>query len=163
MPRRSWASATGGSAASRSRSANWPCTPPRRGLSRGGGHPGRCGFGPGTAGVGIADQIRDAMIRDGASREQATGQVWLVDKQGLLTSDLPGLRDYQQTYARQRAEVAGWSSGGAPVTLLDTVGNAKPTILLGPSPAPRPFTREAIQAMSAPSDRPVTVPTRNPP
>ncbi|MGW4079588.1 malic enzyme-like NAD(P)-binding protein [Streptomyces asiaticus] len=29
-------------------------------------------FGAGTAGVGIADQLRDAMIRDGASPEQAT-------------------------------------------------------------------------------------------
>jgi malate dehydrogenase (oxaloacetate-decarboxylating) len=51
-------------------------------------------FGAGTAGVGIADQIRDAMIRDGASAEQATTQVWLVDKQGLLTSDMPDLRGY---------------------------------------------------------------------
>jgi malic enzyme len=47
-------------------------------------------FGAGTAGVGIADQLRDAMIRDGASPEQATAQVWLVDKQGLLTSDMTG-------------------------------------------------------------------------
>jgi malate dehydrogenase (oxaloacetate-decarboxylating) len=39
-------------------------------------------FGAGTAGVGIADQLRDAMVRDGASEEQATAQVWLVDKQG---------------------------------------------------------------------------------
>jgi malate dehydrogenase (oxaloacetate-decarboxylating) len=28
------------------------------------------------------------MVRDGASPEQATAQVWLVDKQGLLTSDM---------------------------------------------------------------------------
>ena len=28
-------------------------------------------FGTGTAGVGVADQIRDAMIRDGLSREEA--------------------------------------------------------------------------------------------
>jgi malate dehydrogenase (oxaloacetate-decarboxylating) len=40
-------------------------------------------FGAGTAGVGIADQIAGAMVRDGASREQAAAQVWLVDKPGL--------------------------------------------------------------------------------
>jgi malate dehydrogenase (oxaloacetate-decarboxylating) len=51
-------------------------------------------FGAGTAGVGIADQIRDAMVRDGASSDQATAQVWLVDKQGLLTSDMADLRDF---------------------------------------------------------------------
>src|SRR5580693_2213672 len=37
-------------------------------------------FGGGTAGIGIADQLHDAMVRDGATKEQATAQVWLVDK-----------------------------------------------------------------------------------
>jgi malate dehydrogenase (oxaloacetate-decarboxylating) len=119
-------------------------------------------FGAGTAGVGIADQIRDAMIRDGASPEQATRQVWLVDSQGLLTGDMHDLRDYQQPYARQSAEVAGWSSGGAPITLLDTVRNAKPTILLGTSTAHGAFTQEVIEAMSAANDRPIIFPISNP-
>src|SRR6202012_4408733 len=64
-------------------------------------------FGAGTAGVGIADQLHDAMVRDGATKEQATAQVWLVDKQGLLTSDMTGLRDYQQPYAPHPEEVTG--------------------------------------------------------
>ncbi len=33
-------------------------------------------FGGGTAGCGIADQIVDAMIRHGLSREQALRQFW---------------------------------------------------------------------------------------
>src|SRR6267142_2777496 len=37
-------------------------------------------FGAGTAGMGIADQIRDAMIVDGASPEQAAAQIWPIDK-----------------------------------------------------------------------------------
>jgi malate dehydrogenase (oxaloacetate-decarboxylating) len=120
-------------------------------------------FGAGTAGVGIADQIRDAMIRDGASAEQATAQVWLVDKQGLLTSDMPDLRDYQQPYARTPADVAGWASGdGSPITLLDTVRNAKPTILLGTSTAHGAFTQQVIEAMSAANDRPIIFPISNP-
>jgi malate dehydrogenase (oxaloacetate-decarboxylating) len=120
-------------------------------------------FGAGTAGVGIADQIRDAMIRDGASPEQASAQVWLVDKQGLLTSGMPDLRDYQQPYARNPAEVAGWASGGsAPITLLDTVRNAKPTILLGTSTAHGAFTREVIEAISVGVDRPIVFPISNP-
>jgi malate dehydrogenase (oxaloacetate-decarboxylating) len=120
-------------------------------------------FGAGTAGVGIADQVRDAMIRDGASAEQATARVWLVDKQGLLTSDMPGLRDYQQPYARTPADVAGWAAGGgAPITLLDTVRNAKPTILLGTSTAHGAFTQQVIEAMSAANDRPIIFPISNP-
>jgi malate dehydrogenase (oxaloacetate-decarboxylating) len=119
-------------------------------------------FGAGTAGVGIADQIRDAMIRDGASPEQATAQVWLVDKQGLLTSDMPELRDYQRPYARNPAEVARWGAGAGPASLLETVRHAAPTILLGTSTAHGAFTREVIEAMSAGVDRPIVFPISNP-
>ncbi len=119
-------------------------------------------FGAGTAGVGIADQIRDAMIRDGASQEQATAQVWLVDKQGLLTSDMTGLRDYQQPYARNPAEVKGWAADSGAISLLDTVQYAEPTILLGTSTAHGAFTREVIEAMSAGVDRPIIFPISNP-
>src|SRR5580704_14193164 len=119
-------------------------------------------FGAGTAGVGIADQIRDAMIRDGASPEQAAAQVWLVDKQGLLTSDMPDLRDFQRPYARNPAEVAGWGEGAGPASLLETVRHAAPTILLGTSTAHGAFTREVIEAMSAGVDRPIVFPISNP-
>jgi malate dehydrogenase (oxaloacetate-decarboxylating) len=119
-------------------------------------------FGAGTAGVGIADQIQDAMVRDGAAQEQATGQVWLVDKQGLLTSDTTGLRDYQRPYARDPAEVRGWASAGGPATLLDAVRYVKPTILLGTSTAHGAFTQEVIETMSAGVERPIVFPISNP-
>lgn len=45
-------------------------------------------FGAGTAGIGIADQIRDAMIADGASMERAVSQIRPIDKQGLLFDDM---------------------------------------------------------------------------
>ena len=51
-------------------------------------------FGAGTAGVGIADQIRDQMVRHGLSKEDATRRIWLVDLPGLLTADMTdGLLD----------------------------------------------------------------------
>ena len=119
-------------------------------------------FGAGTAGVGIADQLHDAMVRAGATEEQATAQVWLVDKQGLLTSDMPGLRDYQQPYARNPEEVNGWAAGGGAISLLDAVRHVHPTILLGTSTAHGAFTREVIEAMSAGVERPVVFPISNP-
>jgi malate dehydrogenase (oxaloacetate-decarboxylating) len=119
-------------------------------------------FGAGTAGVGIADQIHDAMVRDGASPDQATAQVWLVDKQGLLTSDMTDLRDFQQPYARGPEEVKGWAANGGPIGLLDAVRNVKPTILLGTSTAHGAFTREVIEAMSAGVERPIVFPISNP-
>ena len=115
-------------------------------------------FGAGTAGVGIADQLRDVMVRDGASPEQATAQIWLVDKEGLLTDDMSGLRDFQKPYARKAAEV----KSDSPLSLLATIKQAAPTILLGTSTAHGAFTREIVEAMSAAADRPIILPISNP-
>jgi malate dehydrogenase (oxaloacetate-decarboxylating) len=117
-------------------------------------------FGAGTAGVGIADQIRDAMVRDGASLEDATRRVWLVDKQGLLTDGMTDLRDYQQPYARPAGEVSDWGTG--PITLLDTITKVSPTVLVGTSTAHGAFTREVVEAMTAGVDRPIIFPLSNP-
>jgi malate dehydrogenase (oxaloacetate-decarboxylating) len=120
-------------------------------------------FGAGTAGVGIADQIRDAMIRDGASARQAKAQVWLVDSDGLITSDMSGLRDFQRPYARSPQEVKGWASRrGSEISLLDAVRKARPTILLGTSTVHGAFTQEVIAAMSSAVERPIVFPISNP-
>jgi malate dehydrogenase (oxaloacetate-decarboxylating) len=98
------------------------------------------------------------MIRDGAPPEQATAQIWLVDKQGLLTDGMSGLRDFQKPYARKAAEIPA----SDPLSLLDTIRRAAPTILLGTSTAHGAFTREVVEAMSAATDRPVILPISNP-
>src|SRR5579863_10122058 len=70
-------------------------------------------FGAGTAGVGVADLIRDVMIEEGLTLEEATGRFWLVDVHGLLTSDMGDrLHDYQATYARPASEVKSWRGLG---------------------------------------------------
>ena len=119
-------------------------------------------FGAGTAGVGIADQLHDAMVRDGATPEQATSHVWLIDKQGLLTSDMTDLRDFQKPYARDPGEVSGWASAEGKISLLDTVRHVGPTMLLGTSTVHGAFTKEVIETMSAAVQRPIVFPISNP-
>jgi malate dehydrogenase (oxaloacetate-decarboxylating) len=120
-------------------------------------------FGAGTAGVGIADQLREAMVRDGATAEQATAQVWLIDRQGLLTDNMADLRDFQRPYARKAGEVSGWGNRtNGTISLLDTVRNVGPTMLLGTSTAHGAFTRDVIEAMSARVERPIIFPLSNP-
>jgi malate dehydrogenase (oxaloacetate-decarboxylating) len=119
-------------------------------------------FGAGTAGVGIADQLRDAMVRDGAKPEDALRQVWLVDKQGLLSAGMDNLRDFQQPYARQPHEVVGWASAPPVTTLLDTVRHVHPTILVGTSTAHGAFTRQVVEEMCAGTERPIILPISNP-
>jgi malate dehydrogenase (oxaloacetate-decarboxylating) len=121
-------------------------------------------FGAGTAGVGIADQIRAVMIDDGLGDGAATSRFWLVDKQGVLVDDMRDLRDFQQPYARRRAEVSGWrteASDGS-IGLYDVVANVHPTILVGTSTAGGAFTERIVHDMAAHVQRPMIFPLSNP-
>ncbi|SNS18895.1 NAD-dependent malic enzyme [Streptosporangium subroseum] len=119
-------------------------------------------FGSGTAGIGIADQMRDAMVRDGLDRETATRRIWAVDKQGLLIDDMADLRDFQVPYARPASEVADWSGEGDSIQLGEVVERVRPTMLLGTSTVHGAFTEKIVRAMAAGADRPIIFPISNP-
>ncbi len=117
-------------------------------------------FGAGTAGIGVADQICDAMVADGATVEQATAQIWPIDKQGLLFDDMDDLRDFQRPYAKNRHELG--VAAGDRVGLVDAIKLASPTLLLGCSTVHRAFTREVVEAMTASCEHPMIFPLSNP-
>ncbi len=114
-------------------------------------------FGAGTAGIGVADQLRDAMVREGLSKEEAVSRFWCVDRQGLLTAGMAGgLREYQVTYARPPTESRGWQHGGdGGVGLAEVVHRVRPTMLIGASSASGSFTEEIVREMAAHTERPI--------
>lgn len=115
-------------------------------------------FGAGTAGIGVADQLRDAMVREGLSKEEAARRVWCIDRQGLLTADMDGqLQDYQATYARPSAESQAWKHGGNAngVDLAEVVRRVKPTMLIGASTVGGSFTEAIVREMAAHTERPI--------
>jgi malate dehydrogenase (oxaloacetate-decarboxylating) len=121
--------------------------------------------GAGTAGLGIADQIRDAMTREGLSREDAAARVWLVDTEGLLTEDMgQGLRDYQAPYARSAGEVKRWKRIGPQgvIDLAEVVRQVRPTMLIGTSTAAGIFTEAIVREMAKHCERPIIFPLSNP-
>ncbi len=118
-------------------------------------------FGSGTAGIGIADQIRAVMVSDGLSEDDATRRFWCVDKQGLLVSDMTDLRDFQQPYARARSEVGDWHVDAA-ISLYDVVAHAHPTIIVGTSTVGGAFTEQIIREMGRHTERPIIFPLSNP-
>jgi malate dehydrogenase (oxaloacetate-decarboxylating) len=123
-------------------------------------------FGAGTAGIGVADQIRNAMMREGLSQEDATRQFWCVDKHGLLTTEAPGqLRDYQATYARSPAENHGWrrEGSGQGIGLAEVVRRVKPTMLIGASTVPQAFTESIVREMATHAERPIIFALSTPP
>lgn len=117
-------------------------------------------FGAGTAGIGIVDQIRDAIVADGAGAEQAAAQIWPIDKQGLLFDDMDDLRDFQRPYAKNRRRLG--VQPGRRVDLVEAIGIGAPTMLLGCSAVPGAFTREVVEATAASTDRPLIFPLSNP-
>lgn len=122
-------------------------------------------FGAGTAGVGIADQIRDAMVREGLSKEDAARRFWCVDRRGLLTSDMAGLLGcYQMTYVRPLAESKSWRHEGSEngVGLAEVVARVKPTMLIGTSTAAGSFTESIVKEMAAHTERPIIFTLSNP-
>jgi malate dehydrogenase (oxaloacetate-decarboxylating) len=123
-------------------------------------------FGAGTAGVGIADQLRDAMIRDGLTKKTAGRRLWLVDRQGLLTTDMTDeLHDYQFTYARPASESKGWTRAGhgSGIQLAEVVRRVKPTMLIGVSSAPGSFTEAIVKQMALHTERPMIFVLSRPP
>ena len=144
-------------------------------------------FGGGTAGIGIADQIHDQMVRDGLEPREATRQIWIVDLPGLLTDDMiDGMLDYQRPYVRPASEAADWEKTPVAIDpaaavrwpemaalqqeraesgisgLQTVVEKVKPTILIGTSTAHGAFTRDVVEAMNAGVSRPVIFPLSNP-
>lgn len=79
-------------------------------------------FGAGTAGIAIADRIRDAIAVEGTeSKQDACKQVWCVDRMGLILTSQSDISPAQRLYAKDDDE---WSSKGT--SLLDVVREVKP-------------------------------------
>src|SRR6516225_3587470 len=121
-------------------------------------------FGSGTAGIGIADQLRGAMTGDGLDPAAARARLWCLDRYGLLTDDMTGLRNFQVPYARPAAEVRDWRGRGTAsgIGLAEVVSRVHPTILIGTSTQHGAFTEEIVRDMAAHVDRPVILPMSNP-
>ncbi|SDM74251.1 malate dehydrogenase (oxaloacetate-decarboxylating) [Geodermatophilus siccatus] len=120
-------------------------------------------YGAGTAGIGIADMLRDAMVREGLSREEATQRFWALGSRGLLTEERAAeLRDFQVPYARPAGETAGWAGANGSIGLAEVVTRARPTILIGTSTQPGAFSEPIVRTMAASTERPVILPLSNP-
>ncbi|EJR48365.1 MULTISPECIES: oxaloacetate-decarboxylating malate dehydrogenase [Bacillus] len=118
-------------------------------------------FGAGTAGIGIADQVRDAMVRAGLSEEESYKRFWCIDRNGLVTDNMEDLLDFQIPYARKEAEVSEWKQNGV-IGLAEVVKHVKPTILIGTSTVAGAFKEEIIKEMASHVERPIILPMSNP-
>lgn len=118
-------------------------------------------YGHGSAGLGIADQVRDAMVMEGLSKEEAVSRFWMLGSRGLdLKSWTDVLTSHQLDYARPDEE---WGNPGKKkITLLEVIQKVKPTIIIGSSAQPNSITEECCREMIKHCDRPIIFPLSNP-
>lgn len=115
-------------------------------------------LGAGSAGCGIAEQIIVAMTNEGLPEHEARQRVYMVDRDGLLTTDMSSLQDFQSALAQDSAQIKDWSGR----ELIDVVKNAKPTVLIGVSGQSGLFTEDVIKTMHAGCAQPLVMPLSNP-
>ena len=118
--------------------------------------------GAGSAGCGIAEQIISQMVSEGIGEQQARSQIFMVDRFGLLTEGMTGLRDFQEKLVQPKSAIAPWNIQGDYASLLDVMHGAEPTILIGVSGVPGLFTEAVIKAMKAHCSMPIIFPLSNP-
>ncbi|KAF4124980.1 malate dehydrogenase (oxaloacetate-decarboxylating) [Geosmithia morbida] len=114
-------------------------------------------FGAGTAGVGIADQVRDAMAAEAnISPEEASRHIWLIDKSGLITTETASSAA-QNPF---RKDTSTWTDAGT--DLLSVVDAVHPNVLVGTSTVPGAFTESVVRTMHRHVSRPIILPLSNP-
>jgi malate dehydrogenase (oxaloacetate-decarboxylating) len=117
--------------------------------------------GAGAGGIGVAWAVRQGLIRAGLSPEAAAARVFVLDSQGLLLSDRE-MEGYKASFAHARAAVRGWEFAGEAPDLVETIRNAKATVLLGLSGQAGAFDEEVVRAMADNHQWPIIFPLSNP-
>ena len=118
--------------------------------------------GAGSAGCGIAEQVIDQMVAEGISEAQARGQIYMVDRYGLLVDGMQGLRDFQQALVQPQSAIDEWQFSGDYPSLLDVMYCAKPMVLIGVSGQKGLFTEQVVRAMHQGCPQPIIFPLSNP-
>ncbi|CAG7947988.1 unnamed protein product [Penicillium salamii] len=116
-------------------------------------------FGSGTAGIGIADQIAETIATETQkSKDDASKQIWCIDKPGLLVKSLgQKLTDGQRSFARDDQD---WTDNDR--DLQSVIKKVQPHVLIGTSTKTGAFTEDAIREMARHVERPIVFPLSNP-
>jgi malate dehydrogenase (oxaloacetate-decarboxylating) len=118
--------------------------------------------GAGAGGVGVARQIVRGLQLQGLSAQAARERIFLIDSKGLILKDRKGLEPYKRELAQEPSRAAGWKVQGAIPSLLETVREAKVTVLLGLSGQRGAFGEEVVREVARNTPYPVVFALSNP-
>ncbi len=120
-------------------------------------------YGAGASGAGSALAVRAAMRAAGVCEEELSRRVLVLDSQGLIVADRPGLEGAKEDVAADPALVARWPrAANGSCKLTDVVRHFKPHVLVGVSGQPGAFTESIIRDMLSNCPRPIVLALSNP-
>lgn len=120
-------------------------------------------LGGGSAGIGIAEMIVQALVEEGLSLEAARRKIFIVDMHGLIHFNSAQVTEEQRPFMHPHETFQHWDIVNFDhISLFEVITNAKPTILIGVSAQPRAFTQEMIEEMARYTRRPIVLPLSNP-
>ncbi len=118
-------------------------------------------YGAGAGGIGVAWALLEGLKREGLPEEEARARVLVLDSKGLLVEGR-SMEAYKRPFAQRAERLQGWRFAGPYPGLLETIENAKATVLLGLSGQAGSFTEPVVRAMLANTSRPIIFPLSNP-
>jgi malate dehydrogenase (oxaloacetate-decarboxylating) len=120
-------------------------------------------LGAGSAGIGVADELRAAMKEEGLSEDKVRSRFWVVDRDGLLHSGRKDLTPEQSVYAQPEDRLSGWPrTSNAHIGLADVIGKIDATILIGLSTVGGAFSESLVRELARKVQRPIIFPLSNP-
>jgi malate dehydrogenase (oxaloacetate-decarboxylating) len=122
-------------------------------------------YGAGSAGLGIARRIRDAMVlTDNVPVKEANKRFWLIDRYGLIKDSLgpSKIRSELREFTRPDDEWIDIQGSDRQANLLDVVRQVKPTVLIGCSTHGGAFNEDVVREMAGGIERPIILPLSNP-
>jgi malate dehydrogenase (oxaloacetate-decarboxylating) len=119
-------------------------------------------FGAGAASIGVADYLREALVGEGLSEEEARRRIWMVNRGGVLHDGRPELTAEQRVYAQPWSRVSGFARSGDKIGLFEVIKNIRATVLIGLSTLANAFSEEIVREMAGKVERPIIFPLSNP-
>ncbi len=112
--------------------------------------------GGGAGGIGIGEQIRNALIAEGLSEKQALDCIFMIDAKGLVTSNRD-LSLYKKKFAKEKKKYP-WITSSNKIDIPEIIRHAQITVLIGTTGQEFFFRKEAVDAVKQNTSRPLILP-----
>ena len=120
-------------------------------------------FGAGSAAIGVADYLCNALMSAGLAQQDARRRFWIVNSKGLAHTGRTDLTEEQRVYAQPAERLIDWPrSSTGQISLHDVISRVDASILIGLSTVPGSFSEPLVREMARKVSRPIIFPLSNP-